>query len=517
MRQYEIAIRIAQVHHLAEERKYKKALTVIQTLDMRQVRNISDLKVFAEVYTRTEQFEAAKATYLRIYKKSRTRRILYRLIYLAIRTNELDDAESYYKEFVRMNPNNRDALILRYRIDKAAGVPISQLIDTLKSLKEEEYIEEWAYELAKLYQQAGRYEECAEECEDIKLWFGQGEIVERAKLLLEHIEEKNPLPFMDDKDFTVKTEKPNPDDTGSLPALNEYLEAGNEQEMKYLKKVDPAKFEETMVKTISEEEQESESEMDEQSASTESTEKSAEEESTDIWKPETPVESAATEEAQEIFSDASEDAESENIAMETASEPAKEPQEPRASQTTVTAQPADNKYSAINPADFPRISQSGTGITQDLAAEISAIYEAEQNEQLKEKAVAVYQELPNKTNEVFERMTESSAQTPTKEYVPLSSQNKEVTAEETDMAQTNVIPTVDVPEEPMFQETVVIPPEAERESLPEQSAEENVSGSVEQPVNDDVVDAAFNGQTEQDAAMTAESEINTSEETQIPN
>ena len=514
MRQYEIAIRIAQVHHLAEERKYKKALTVIQTLDMRQVRNISDLKVFAEVYTRTEQFEAAKATYLRIYKKSRTRRILYRLIYLAIRTNELDDAESYYKEFVRMNPNNRDALILRYRIDKAAGVPISQLIDTLKSLKEEEYIEEWAYELAKLYQQAGRYEECAEECEDIKLWFGQGEIVERAKLLLEHIEEKNPLPFMDDKDFTVKTEKPNPDDTGSLPALNEYLEAGNEQEMKYLKKVDPAKFEETMVKTISEEEQESESEMDEQSASTESTEKSAEEESTDIWKPETPVESAATEEAQEIFSDASEDAESENIAMETASEPAKEP---RASQTTVTAQPADNKYSAINPADFPRISQSGTGITQDLAAEISAIYEAEQNEQLKEKAVAVYQELPNKTNEVFERMTESSAQTPTKEYVPLSSQNKEVTAEETDMAQTNVIPTVDVPEEPMFQETVVIPPEAERESLPEQSAEENVSGSVEQPVNDDVVDAAFNGQTEQDAAMTAESEINTSEETQIPN
>ena len=125
--------------------------------------------------------------------------------------------------------------------------------------------------------------------------------------------------------------------------------------------------------------------------------------------------------------------------------------------------------------------------------------------------------MPNKTNEVFERMTESSAQTPTKEYVPLSSQNKEVTAEETDMAQTNVIPTVDVPEEPMFQETVVIPPEAERESLPEQSAEENVSGSVEQPVNDDVVDAAFNGQTEQDAAMTAESEINTSEETQIPN
>ena len=76
MRQYELAIRIAQIHHLVDERKYKKALAVIQTLDMRQVRSLSDLKVFAEVFTRTEQYDAAKATYLRIYRKSRTRRVL---------------------------------------------------------------------------------------------------------------------------------------------------------------------------------------------------------------------------------------------------------------------------------------------------------------------------------------------------------------------------------------------------------------------------------------------------------
>ena len=74
MRQYELAIRIAQIHHLVDERKYKKALAVIQTLDMRQVRSLSDLKVFAEVFTRTEQYDAAKATSLRIYRKSRTRR-----------------------------------------------------------------------------------------------------------------------------------------------------------------------------------------------------------------------------------------------------------------------------------------------------------------------------------------------------------------------------------------------------------------------------------------------------------
>ena len=142
MRQYELAIRIAQVHHLVDERKYKKALAVIQTIDMRQVRSLSDLKAFAEVYTKTEQYEAAKATYLRIYRRSRTRRVLYRLIYLSIRTNALEDAEAYYQEFVRMNPSARDALILRYRIDKASGVPIGQLIEILQELKQEEYIEE---------------------------------------------------------------------------------------------------------------------------------------------------------------------------------------------------------------------------------------------------------------------------------------------------------------------------------------------------------------------------------------
>ena len=141
MRQYELTIRIAQIHHLIEVRKYKKALAVVKTLDMRQVKGISDLSAIAEVYTKTEQFDAAKNTYLRIYKKSRTRRVLYRLIYLAIRTNALDEAEGYYQEFVAMNSSQRDALILRYRIDKASGASIGQLIGILESLKEEEYID----------------------------------------------------------------------------------------------------------------------------------------------------------------------------------------------------------------------------------------------------------------------------------------------------------------------------------------------------------------------------------------
>lgn len=467
MRQYEIAIRIAQVHHLADERKYRKALTVIQTLDMRQVRNVSDLRVFAEVYTRTEQLAEAKATYLRIYKKSRTRKTLYRLIYLAIRTNELEEAEKYYEEFVRMNPSNRDALILRYRLDKAAGVQIGQLIDTLRDLKEEEYIEEWAYELAKLYQQAGRYEECREECDDIKLWFGSGEIVERAKLLLDHIQENDPMPFLDDTDFTdpLHREKPNPDDTGSLPDLSEYLESSSEQEMKLLKKADPAKFEEiisekTVDKDLDTESDNADSNQDKKPEAlqklsgllfgnkankaeednqnedvgqqkeqemSESVEEEMASESDDLaWEQEKPAETVATAE-QELATAMSEDSvgmdtDETDLVKENVDTAVSEAEKETVAQAEGSGQ-ADHKIE-IDPSDFPTISQSGTGITQDLAKEISAIYEAERQAQLREKTVSVIQELPNVANDVVERMTESVAQSETKPYVPLDAEEK---------------------------------------------------------------------------------------------
>ncbi len=223
MRQYEFAIRIAQIHHLVEERKFKKALAVIRTLDMKQVKSISDLTIIADVFARTEQFDSAREAYLKIYNKSKTRRVVYRLVTISIRTKELGDAEKYFQEFVQMHPGARDVIILRYRIDKAAGVHIGKLIETLEELKEEEYIEEWAYELARLYYKAGRFEECRRECEDILLWFGHGEIVERAKKLIEYVDDKEAMPYLDDRDYTIDRNEPNPDDTGSLPDLHEYI------------------------------------------------------------------------------------------------------------------------------------------------------------------------------------------------------------------------------------------------------------------------------------------------------
>lgn len=481
MRQYEIAIRIAQVHHLADERKYRKALTVIQTLDMRQVRNVSDLRVFAEVYTRTEQLAEAKATYLRIYKKSRTRKTLYRLIYLAIRTNELEEAEKYYEEFVRMNPSNRDALILRYRLDKAAGVQIGQLIDTLRDLKEEEYIEEWAYELAKLYQQAGRYEECREECDDIKLWFGSGEIVERAKLLLDHIQENDPMPFLDDTDFTdpLHREKPNPDDTGSLPDLSEYLQSSSEQEMKLLKKADPAKFEEIISERTATEESDTESDKADSSQdkkpeglqklsgllfgnktgkaeedhSNEDIDRQSDQETSELaeeptesaaddlaWDQEKPSENVAdTAAEQDVAHAMSKDSMGQSADQEAAKTMNAGDAEPEQDVMAAAEESGrtDRKIE-IDPSDFPPVSQSGTGITQDLAKEISAIYEAEHQAQLKEKTVTVIQELPNVANDVVERMTEAVAQSETKRYVPMEA--KDTTGQEDLSGSTVVVP-----------------------------------------------------------------------------
>lgn len=436
MRQYELAIRIAQVHHLVDERKYKKALAVIQTIDMRQVRSLSDLKAFAEVYTKTEQYEAAKATYLRIYRRSRTRRVLYRLIYLSIRTNALEDAEAYYQEFVRMNPSARDALILRYRIDKASGVPIGQLIGILQELKQEEYIEEWAYELAKLYHRAGRREECMEECQDILLWFGTGEIVERAKILIDHLQEKDPIPYYDDKDFTVpREEAPNPDDTGSLPDIKEFLKerkAEKKEEHRTGKNAHKAaentqEFEDDYREDdiIAKEKREETEPIDKEDkwGDEEDTKTFVDDyEEDDFGQDGLVLPQMAKDGIQKLsgflkLGKKEEEKPAEKILNELLAEMPEKSDKMEKRQNAVLAKQAERKEEErpeINAGKepeklreqnaekrpekqpvIPHHSQSGTGITQDLAKEISAIYEMEQQEQLKEKAITVIDEIPN--------------------------------------------------------------------------------------------------------------------------
>lgn len=429
MRQYELSIRIAQVHHLIDERKYKKALTVIRTIDMRQVKGLSDLSAFAEVFTKTEQFEAAKATYLRIYKKSRTKKVLYRLIYLAIRTNSLDEAESYYQEFVRMAPNARDALILRYRIDKAKGEPIGDLIEILEALKEEEYIEEWAYELAKLYQKAGRYQECHDECDDIILWFGHGEIVDRAKKLRELLEKDKTIVFWDDTDFTDKEKaEPNPDDTGSLPDLSEYLQAKSVYERNYedTDSEDDSKEDEDAdlntdnhVSASNEISGEDKTQFNEdgKEAGDENDEEDESEKFVDDYEDdlgdleEYDFTRLAKESLQKLsgilkLGDKKEKFEKsfkERVASKSKENSTAIDDENEAKNNSGRFEKkkdaADELVKQVNIKPIESTSQSGTGITQDLSKEIAAIVEAEHREQLKEKAVTIIKERVNSVQE----------------------------------------------------------------------------------------------------------------------
>ena len=466
MRQYELTIRIAQIHHLIEVRKYKKALAVVKTLDMRQVKGISDLSAIAEVYTKTEQFDAAKNTYLRIYKKSRTRRVLYRLIYLAIRTNALDEAEGYYQEFVAMSSSQRDSLILRYRIDKASGASVGQLIGILESLKEEEYIEEWAYELAKLYFKAGRFEECRSECEDIKLWFGKGEIVERAKRLIASIDDDEQIAYVDDRDYTIEKEVPNPEDTGSLPDLSEYVESesviqrrensiGNmvKKALKTTFEDDEDKFDDTFADYYEDEDESSEYGRDEavdellnmggdnnsEKSSGDKMESLTKEEYDALLNSEISEQSYNDEQSEyenELY-DYGEDEEEEFDGAQMARkaidglqklsgrwkhQAAKEQHTSEQSEYEEDSvddnkkqphkknrnQQMEKKQAyAEEKAQYEHHSQSGTGITQDLSKEISAIYEAERREQLKVHSVVMEDDIDNGNDDLIQQNTEN--------------------------------------------------------------------------------------------------------------
>lgn len=186
MEKYDYIVKSSEIRKLVEKRMYQKALQIIETMDVRKIKVLSDLSVFAEVYMQTEHYDEAEDILLRLREKSASRRIIYQLIKLAIKRKNIEDAEDYYAEFVEAAPRDADKFILRYRIDKMEGKDYPTLIASLQELKEYDYTEKWAYELAKIYHKAGMVDRCINECSDIILWFGEGVVVEKARMLREH-------------------------------------------------------------------------------------------------------------------------------------------------------------------------------------------------------------------------------------------------------------------------------------------------------------------------------------------
>lgn len=181
MDKYEYKLKLDQMKLLTAEGKYEEAAEIADTINWRKIKNINALVKVGEIYEKVGRYDESKDVLLTAYDKSPIgRMIIYRLAEVAVRTKSFDEAKEYYQEFVEIAPHDNLKYVLKYEISKAQGAEIGTLIGILEELKEQEYSEEWAYELAYLYHKAGMSEKCIDACDELILWFGDGPYVERA-------------------------------------------------------------------------------------------------------------------------------------------------------------------------------------------------------------------------------------------------------------------------------------------------------------------------------------------------
>lgn len=181
MDKYEYKLKLDQMKSLTAEGKYEEAAEIADTINWRKIKNINALVKVGEIYEKVGRYDESKDVLLTAYDKSPIgRMIIYRLAEVAVRTKSFDEAKEYYQEFVEIAPHDNLKYVLKYEISKAQGADIGTLIGILEELKEQEYSEEWAYELAYLYHKAGMSEKCIDACDELILWFGEGPYVERA-------------------------------------------------------------------------------------------------------------------------------------------------------------------------------------------------------------------------------------------------------------------------------------------------------------------------------------------------
>lgn len=181
MDKYEYRVKTEQMMEFFEGKQYKKAMEIADTIDWRRVKNVSMLNTVSEIYEQMGEFQKSRDILFMAFEKATgSRKIVYRLGTLALKIEDFGEATDCYEEFVKLAPKDPNQYILKYKIQKAKKAPITEQIQTLEEFKKAEYIEKWAYELAKLYHEAGMTSKCVEECDDIILWFSEGKYVHRA-------------------------------------------------------------------------------------------------------------------------------------------------------------------------------------------------------------------------------------------------------------------------------------------------------------------------------------------------
>lgn len=194
MDKYEYRVKTEQMMECFGNKQYKKAMEIADTIDWRRVKNVSMLNTVSEIYEQTGEFQKSRDVLFMAFDKAPgSRKIVYRLGTLALKIGDFSEASDCYEEFVKLAPKDPNQYILKYKIQKAQKTPIQEQIRTLEDFKKAEYIEKWAYELAKLYHDAGMTAKCIEECDDLILWFSEGKYVYQAMELKMRYKPLTPL------------------------------------------------------------------------------------------------------------------------------------------------------------------------------------------------------------------------------------------------------------------------------------------------------------------------------------
>lgn len=181
MDKYEYNLKLDQIKAISAEEGYMSAAEIADSINWNKIKNVNTLVKIGEIYEKAERYQDARDILLMAYDRSPIgRMIIYRLAEVAIKMGDYDAATEYYDEFVEIAPHDDMKYVLRYAIKKGQGASFDELITILEEYKDEEYTEEWAYELAYLYHKAGKADKCIDACDELILWFGDGPYVERA-------------------------------------------------------------------------------------------------------------------------------------------------------------------------------------------------------------------------------------------------------------------------------------------------------------------------------------------------
>ena len=302
MDKYEYRVRTEQMLEYVEQKSYKKAMEIADSIDWRKAKNAAMLCTASEIYEYNGEYEKSREILFIAYDRAPgSRKIVYRLGTLALKLNDVKEATDCYEEFIAMAPKDPNQYILRYKILKSQQAPLSQQIEALEEFKKAEYVEKWAYELARLYHEAGMEAECLEECDDLILWFSEGKYVYQA---MELKMKYKPLTPLQQEKYNHRNEEKKPVKE-SVQAVEEVAEEAVEEPT-----------EEAVEETVEEPVEEAVEETVEE-PSEEAVEEAVEEPSEEV------VEEAVKEPAEKVVEEIVEEP-SEEVVEETVEEPAEE-------------------------------------------------------------------------------------------------------------------------------------------------------------------------------------------------